>query len=170
MLWVKIILFYILRTNPESRKLGFHGRSWISSSAGTTWASLNPCMSGPHLLVTSELLQFSSPMPEITSSSLKIHEAWALQLAFNRNVWPICFCSYRLQFTDIFWWIPPVPSAVGTNIDHSPFWGVVLNTVQHRTHNMLWREANWLPQSWKTNTVPPQIILFLQLECSSNLC
>lgn len=113
-------LFYILRMNPEPRKLGSHCSSWIRSSAGTTWASLTSQMSGPHLLVTSEFLQFSSPMPSSLPSSFRIPEAWELQLLFQRNVWPISFCSYRLQFTDIFWWILPEPSAVGTDTGHSP--------------------------------------------------
>lgn len=106
MFWVKIILFYLLRMTPELRKLGSHCSSWISLSPGTTWASLTSCMSGLHLSVTSECIQFSSPMPEMTPSSLKMHEVWELQLLFNRNVWPICFCSYRLLVDT------PVPSAL----------------------------------------------------------
>lgn len=136
MLGVKSILFYILRMNPESRKLGSHCSSWNRSSAGTTWASLTSHMSGPHLLVTAEFFQFSSPVPSSLPSRLKIHEAWELQILFNRNVWPVCFC---LQITVRRHILVDTSSAFycGNWYRSQPLWDVALNTVQNRTHSML---------------------------------
>ena len=68
----------MLRMTPELRKLGVYGSYcslWMSLSAGTFWASLTSCMSGSHPSVTSEFLQLSPPMPEMTPSSLKIYES-----------------------------------------------------------------------------------------------